>query len=86
MFQPGMKIEAMDIHNPPLVCVATISDVHHSQILIHFDGWSSEFDYWADHRSLNIFPVGWCEKHHYILQTPPQDEGQAYVQVQTYST
>uniref|UniRef100_A0A8C4N6G5 L3MBTL histone methyl-lysine binding protein 4 n=1 Tax=Eptatretus burgeri TaxID=7764 RepID=A0A8C4N6G5_EPTBU len=72
VFQPGMRLEALDRQNPALVCVATITDVLGWRLLIHFDGWDPAYDYWCDDDSPYIFPVGWCHQHGKPL-TPPQD-------------
>ena len=48
----GTRLEAVDRKHPILICVATIAAVDPSRtdaLLIHFDGWGSEFD--------NIIPV-----------------------------
>ncbi|XP_039271811.2 lethal(3)malignant brain tumor-like protein 4 [Styela clava] len=70
-FKPEEKLEAVDKHNPDLVCVATVSDVIGENILIHFDGWTHDFDYWCTASSCLIHPVGWCEKEEKVL-TPPE--------------
>lgn len=70
VFKAGMKLEAKDRLNPHLICVATIVDVKKKQVLIHFDGWSEQYDYWCDATSTDIHPAGWCSKHGYALQPP----------------
>uniref|UniRef100_A0A674D5M7 L3MBTL histone methyl-lysine binding protein 1b n=1 Tax=Salmo trutta TaxID=8032 RepID=A0A674D5M7_SALTR len=60
-FQAGMKLEAVDKRNPMLIRVATI---------IHFDGWSEEYDYWVDADCPDLHPVGWCQKTSHPLQHP----------------
>ncbi len=43
-----MRLEAVDRKNPTLICVATIADINLSRedsLLIHFDGWGSEYAY-----------------------------------------
>ncbi|XP_007606121.3 lethal(3)malignant brain tumor-like protein 3 [Cricetulus griseus] len=37
---------------------------------VHFDGWSSCYDYWIDADSPDIHPVGWCSKTGHPLQAP----------------
>lgn len=39
-------------------------------IQVHFDGWSSCYDYWIDADSPDIHPVGWCSKTGHPLQAP----------------
>ncbi|XP_070707674.1 lethal(3)malignant brain tumor-like protein 2 [Pempheris klunzingeri] len=70
-FFPNMKLEAVDLMEPRLVCVATVKRFVGRLLLIHFDGWEDEFDQWIDHQSPDIYPVGWCELMGYQLQPPP---------------
>lgn len=69
-----MKIEAVDMMTPHLVCVATVAQVAESLIRVHFDGWGNEFEQWIDCQSTNIYPVGWCELVGYKLEPPKQPE------------
>ena len=69
-FRPGMKLEAKDRKNPGLTCVATISEIRDGQLLIHFDGWSTSYDYWCEPSSTDIHPVGWCLANGKELQPP----------------
>lgn len=55
---------------PRLVCVATVQRCVGRLLLLHFDGWESEFDQWVDCESPDIYPVGWCELAGYQLQPP----------------
>ncbi|CAN9508991.1 unnamed protein product [Ophioblennius macclurei] len=70
-FYPNMKLEAADLMEPRLVCVATVKRCVGRLLLIHFDGWEDEFDQWVEHQSPDIYPVGWCEITGYQLQPPP---------------
>ncbi|KAE8284489.1 Lethal(3)malignant brain tumor-like protein 2 [Larimichthys crocea] len=70
-FSPNMKLEAVDLMEPRLVCVATVKQCAGRLLLIHFDGWEDEFDQWIDHQSPDIYPVGWCDLVGYQLQPPP---------------
>ena len=65
-----MKLEAKDRLNAHLICVATVVDVKKNQLLIHFDGWSDQYNYWCDTNSIDIHPAGWCSKYGYTLQPP----------------
>lgn len=65
-----MKIEAADLMNPRLVCVATITRVVGRLLKIHFDGWEDDFDQWVDCESCDIYPVGWCEFVGHKLEHP----------------
>ncbi|XP_055993525.1 lethal(3)malignant brain tumor-like protein 2 isoform X1 [Sorex fumeus] len=69
-FKVGMKLEAVDLMEPRLICVATVRRVVHRLLSIHFDGWDSEYDQWVDCESPDIYPVGWCELTGYQLQPP----------------
>lgn len=67
----GMKLEAVDIMEPHLICVATVGKVVGRLLKISFDGWNAEFDQWMDMKAPDLFPMGWCEVNDYTLQYPP---------------
>ena len=69
-----MKIEAVDMMAPHLVCVATVAQIADSLIRVHFDGWGEDFEQWIDCQSPNIYPIGWCELVAYKLEPPKQPE------------
>ncbi|XP_067089116.1 MBT domain-containing protein 1-like [Osmerus mordax] len=69
-FRVGMKLEAVDLMEPRLVCVATVTRIVHRLLRIHFDGWEDEYDQWVDCRSPDLYPVGWCQLTGYQLQPP----------------
>uniref|UniRef100_A0A8C1ZF32 L3MBTL histone methyl-lysine binding protein 2 n=1 Tax=Cyprinus carpio TaxID=7962 RepID=A0A8C1ZF32_CYPCA len=69
-FTSGMKLEAVDLMEPRLVCVATVRRCVGRLLLLHFDGWEPEFDQWVDCQTPEIYPVGWCEITGYQLQPP----------------
>jgi hypothetical protein len=73
-FSLGMKIEAVDMMAPHLVCVATVAQIADNLIRVHFDGWSDDFEQWIDCQSTNIYPIGWCELVGYKLEPPKQSE------------
>ncbi|CAF1085276.1 unnamed protein product [Rotaria sp. Silwood1] len=73
-FSVGMKIEAVDMMAPHLVCVATVAQIADNLIRVHFDGWSDDFEQWIDCQSTNIYPIGWCELVGYKLEPPKQPE------------
>uniref|UniRef100_A0A8C1KM65 Mbt domain containing 1 n=1 Tax=Cyprinus carpio TaxID=7962 RepID=A0A8C1KM65_CYPCA len=60
-FRVGMKLEAVDLMEPRLVCVATVTRIVHRLLRIHFDGWEDEYDQWVDCESADLYPVGWCQ-------------------------
>nr|XP_006001283.1 PREDICTED: MBT domain-containing protein 1 isoform X5 [Latimeria chalumnae] len=69
-FKVGMKLEAVDLMEPRLVCVATLTRIVHRLLRIHFDGWEDEYDQWVDCESPDLYPVGWCQLTGYPLQPP----------------
>lgn len=82
-FSPNMKLEAADLMQPSLLCVATVKRCVGRLLLIHFDGWEDEYDQWVDCQSADIYPIGWCELVGLQLQPPPglvdQAENQARI-------
>ena len=70
-FTEGMKIEAADLMDPRLVCVATIAKVVGRLLKVHFDGWDDEYDQWLDCESPDIYPIGWCQSVGHKLEGPP---------------
>lgn len=38
---------------------------------LHFDGYPENYDFWCNADSMDIFPMGWCEKHGHVLHPPP---------------
>ncbi|XP_053743438.1 lethal(3)malignant brain tumor-like protein 4 isoform X1 [Synchiropus splendidus] len=69
-FQIGMRVEAVDKRNPVLIRIATIADTEDHRLKIHFDGWSSEYDYWVETDCPDLHPPGWCQKTGHPLQCP----------------
>ncbi|XP_023585991.1 lethal(3)malignant brain tumor-like protein 3 isoform X2 [Trichechus manatus latirostris] len=69
-FQKKMRLEVVDKRNPMFIRVATVADTDDHRIKVHFDGWSSSYDYWIDADSPDIHPVGWCSKTGHSLQPP----------------
>ena len=72
-FVAGMKLEAVNPHQPGQICVATISGVLDDRLLrVHIDhqqmATPSAFYYTIDSHCL--FPIGWCESNQYQLKTP----------------
>ncbi|KAI3359705.1 hypothetical protein L3Q82_013808, partial [Scortum barcoo] len=79
-FRPGMKLEAVDLMEPRLVCVATVTRIVHRLLRIHFDGWEDEYDQWVDCESPDLYPVGWCQLTGYQLQPPAVTAGSRELQ------
>lgn len=71
-FVEGMKMEAADLMDPRLVCVATVGRVVGRLLKVHFDGWEEEYDQWLDCESPDIYPVGWCQLVGHKLEGPRQ--------------
>ncbi|XP_025830854.1 polycomb protein Sfmbt isoform X2 [Agrilus planipennis] len=69
-FVEGMKMEAADLMDPRLVCVATVAKVAGRLLKVHFDGWEDEYDQWLDCESSDIYPVGWCHSVGHKLEGP----------------
>lgn len=65
-----MRLEAADLMDPRLVCVATITRVIGRLLRVHFDGWEDEYDQWLDCQSPDIYPVGWCDLVDHKLEAP----------------
>lgn len=66
----NQKLEAVDKRNPSLVRAATLAEVNEYRLRIHFDGWDDIYDDWFEADSLDLYPVGWCEKSGHPLETP----------------
>ena len=41
-----------------------------SEVLIHFDSWSSDYDYWCPPDVVELHPPGWCHRNSWELITP----------------
>ncbi|RWS02153.1 Polycomb protein Sfmbt-like protein [Dinothrombium tinctorium] len=74
-FIEGMYLEAVDLMEPRLVCVATITKVVGRLIKINFIGWDESYDQWCDCESPELFPIGWCQMVQYPLEPPRDDSG-----------
>ncbi|XP_015925152.1 MBT domain-containing protein 1 [Parasteatoda tepidariorum] len=73
-FIEGMYLEAVDLMEPRLICIASVTKVIGSLLRIHFEGWDVAYDQWCDCESPDLFPVGWCEVLGYRLEPPRSDE------------
>ena len=70
MFSINDKLEAVDIKNNNQVCVATVADMYGDKVLVHFDGWEDDYDYWCYYNSPHIHHVGWCQENLKTLSAP----------------
>jgi len=71
-------------------CILFVSEKvrEDGQLLIHFDGWTAHYDYWAVPSTTNIHPIGWFDQcgHKYSqykkkLQAPKGKSISGYVNV-----
>jgi len=60
----------MEIFLPSDVCVASVGNIMDGRILIHFDGWEPDFDFWSVPSSTCIHKVGYCEETGIKLHSP----------------
>ena len=60
----------MDRRNPDLVCVASVKGVSGDKVLIHFDGWNRNYDYFCHHRSPELRPIASAKRLGMTLQIP----------------
>ena len=70
-FAKQMKLEARDDVND-YMCCATVLEVRGAQLRIHFDGWSSDYDFWTHPYSGLVHPVNWCSENGVRLLPPPK--------------
>lgn len=70
-FRPGMKLEGVDPQHPSYFCVLTVAETVGYRLRLHFDGYPDNYDFWCNADSMDIFPMGWCEKFGHVLQPPP---------------
>ena len=40
------------------------------KVKIHFDEWTCKYDYWTGTETVDLHPVGWCERNGWELQKP----------------
>ena len=52
----GAKLECADPDKPDLVHVATVTNMAEGRVLIHFDGWSHNYDLWTPPSSPLLTP------------------------------
>ncbi|XP_067947509.1 lethal(3)malignant brain tumor-like protein 4 [Watersipora subatra] len=70
-FEVGDKLEAVDIKNKnTYICVASVADTYGDKILVHFDGWEDNYDYWCYYNCPHIHHVGWCQENLKTLSAP----------------
>lgn len=69
-FKPGMKLEAQDPRNTTSTCIATVVGLTGSRLRLRLDGSDNKNDFWRLVDSLEIQPIGNCEKNGGMLQPP----------------
>ncbi|XP_060529402.1 lethal(3)malignant brain tumor-like protein 4 isoform X2 [Cylas formicarius] len=69
-FRTGMKFEGVDPQHPSYFCVLSVVETVGYRIRVHFDGYPTNYDFWCNADSMDIFPMGWCEKYGHTLQPP----------------
>jgi mbt repeat len=73
-FAVGMKLEAIDPENASMFCVCSVVEIRGYRMRLHFDGFSSIFDFWVNADSVDIFPPGWCRRGCRVLSVPPAEQ------------
>ncbi|XP_035732853.1 scm-like with four MBT domains protein 2 isoform X3 [Vespa mandarinia] len=82
-FECGMRLEAVDPEYENIICAAHITKIVMNLLWIKLDNYEDNKPEHIVHmRSLEIFPVGWCESNHYPLK-PPKDYIEICKKVQT---
>ncbi|XP_025406134.1 uncharacterized protein LOC112680298 isoform X2 [Sipha flava] len=68
----GMKLEAVDPMETNRIRVATVKGLSDHWMILSFDRthWCDELLHVRSVYSDDVFPVGWCNKHKYLLSTP----------------
>ncbi|XP_074522459.1 polycomb protein SCMH1 isoform X3 [Halichoeres trimaculatus] len=69
-FKAGMKLEARDPRNSNSVCIATVMGMMGIRLRLRLDGSDNTNDFWRLIDSLEIQPIGTCERNGDMLQPP----------------
>lgn len=69
-FKKGMRLECVDKRVPQLIRVSTVDEVREHKIRISFDGWPDRYSFWIHDDSIDIHPVGWCQKTGHPIEPP----------------
>ncbi|XP_028999455.1 polycomb protein SCMH1 isoform X2 [Betta splendens] len=69
-FKVGMKLEARDPRNSNSVCIATVMGMMGTRLRLRLDGSDNTNDFWRLVDSLDIQPIGTCERSGDMLQPP----------------
>ena len=77
-FSVGIRLEAVDLHNPGLVRVASVAETRNRRIRLHYDGWPEEYDVWVSDMTGDIHPCGWAARTGHNLMSPLTPEEVRY--------
>jgi len=69
-FTKGMKVEALDRSFKDIITIATIKEIDGNKILLGFDGWPENYDYWVDKDDGDFQPPGTCMRANARLSPP----------------
>ncbi|CAG0921203.1 unnamed protein product [Notodromas monacha] len=69
-FKPGMKLEAVDPRNTTSTCIASVVSTVGPRLCLRLDGGDNSNDFWRLVDSVEIGPIGQCEKNGGMLQPP----------------
>lgn len=69
-FKVNMRLEAVDPRNEGVICAAHISKICQDLLWISLDSYDLCPDHIVHMRSMQIFPVGWCESNLFPLESP----------------
>lgn len=77
-FRVGHRFEAVDRRYPHYVCVASVKGISGDRVLVHFDGWSRNYDFFCRHDSPEIRPVGTAANLNMKLEQPRSTDGRSH--------
>ncbi|XP_060101957.1 scm-like with four MBT domains protein 2 [Heteronotia binoei] len=71
-FQPGMKLEVANKHDPETYWVATIITTCGQLLLLRYCGYGEDrrADFWCDVMTADLHSVGWCTQNGKVLMPP----------------
>ncbi|NWW32694.1 SCMH1 protein, partial [Panurus biarmicus] len=69
-FKISMKLEAQDPRNTTSTCIATVVGLTGARLRLRLDGSDNKNDFWRLVDSVEIQPIGNCEKNGGMLQPP----------------
>lgn len=69
-FEVGMALEVVDKKNPSLIRPAVIKMIDDYKIQVLFIGWPSQYAFWVEDDSCDIFPPGYCARTGHPIECP----------------